>query len=135
MAPFLVVAGILFVVFILVELILRGPAPKDGRLSAKRVVAVQVEVLNGIGESKIAQKVTNLLRAGGFDVVEMGNYKTTGVEKTMVIGRTANPSAPKEVASFLGLDETRILQQPDKNLYLDVTVVIGKDIYQLKALK
>lgn len=123
------------IAFILLELLFRDSAPKDGRLSAKRAVAVQVEVLNGIGEPKIAQKVTNLLRAGGFDVVEMGNYKTTGVEKTIVIGRTSNTSAPKEVATFLGLEQTKILQQPDKNLYLDATVVIGKDIYRLKALK
>lgn len=125
----------LFIVFILIESIFRDSASEDRSLPAKRAVAVQVEVLNGIGESKVAQKVTNLLRAGGFDVVEMGNYKTTGVEKTMVIGRTSDPTGPKEVASFLGLDESKIVQKPDKNLYLDVTIVIGKDIYQMKALK
>ena len=96
---------------------------------------MQLEVLNGTGEAKIAQKVTNILRSGGFDVVDMGNYKTQNVERTLVIARTADAGAAAAVASFLGVDERNILRQSDRNLYLDVSVVIGKDINQLRALK
>ena len=101
----------------------------------KRVVSIQLEVLNGTTEPRAAQKLTAALRSGGFDVVDMGNYKISNVERTTVIGRTTDKSAALSVASYLGVDKTRVLQQPDKNLYLDVSVVIGKDINQLRIFK
>ena len=36
---------------------------------------IQLEVLNGCGESGIANNFTNLLRNNGFDVVEVGNFE------------------------------------------------------------
>ena len=51
---------------------------------------VQVDVLNGCGASGIGQKMTSLLRASGYDVVEMGNYKTFDVKQTLVIDRSGN---------------------------------------------
>ena len=120
--------------FVAIEFVFHG-GPKQDVPSSKRSVAIQLEVLNGTGEPGIAQKITNTLRSGGFDVVDMGNYKSQNIERTLVIARTANMDAAKSVASFLGLDEKRILQQPDKNLYLDVSVVIGKDIRETRTFR
>lgn len=132
---FLIVAGTLFAVFISVELFFHA-APSDiDKASSKRKVSLQLEVLNGTTEPKAAQRLTEALRSGGFDVVDMGNYKSSNVERTTVIGRTTDKSAAVSVASYLGVDKNRVLQQPDKNLYLDVSVIIGKDINQLRVFK
>ena len=128
-------AGILFVSFLSVELLFHGSTRESGGPSAKRTVAIQLEVLNGTTEPKIAQRVREALRSGGFDVVDVGNYKLSNVERTMVIARTPDRSAAEAVASFFGIDKSRVLQQPDKNLYLDCSVIVGKDITQLRPFK
>lgn len=132
---FLLVAGSLFVIFLLTELIFHTDKPRTDTKSAKRVVAIQLEVLNGTTEPKAAQRLTEVLRAGGFDVVDVGNYKSSAIARTLVIARTADKSAATAVASYLGVDKGNILQQPDKNLYLDVSVVVGKDMNQLRVFQ
>jgi hypothetical protein len=129
------VSGILFVIFLSVELIFFGPTKDSGAPSAKRTVSIQLEVLNGTAEPNIAQRVTETLRAGGFDVVDIGNYKVSNLEKTMVIARTTDVSAAQSVASYLGIDKKKVVERPDKNLYLDVSVIVGKDIHQLRLFK
>ena len=53
----------------------------------------------------------------------------------MVIDRAGNLEAARSVAASLGVEQERVLQQVDKNLFLDVTVVIGKDFSTLKAFQ
>lgn len=132
---FLIVAGSLFAVFVSIELIFHIAQTDGNKDSVKRTVSVQLEVLNGTAEPKAAQKLTEALRSGGFDVVDMGNYKSSSVERTTVISRTADRSAALSVASYLGVDKNSVVQQPDKNLYLDVSVIIGKDFNQLRVFK
>jgi hypothetical protein len=132
---FLIVSGTLFVIFISIEMIFHSGSADSNGPSMKRTVAIQLEVLNGTTEPKIAQKITEALRAGGFDVVDMKNYKVSNVDRTTIIGRTADKSPALTVASYLGIDKSLVLQQPDKNLYIDVTVIIGRDINQLHIFK
>jgi len=132
---FLVVSGTLFLLFISIELIVHTAKPDASGSSTKRIVAIQLEVLNGTTEPRAAERLTEALRSGGYDVVDLGNYKSSTVDHTTVIGRTADKSAAISVASFLGVDKSRVLQQPDRNLYLDVTVIVGKDINQLRVFK
>lgn len=132
---FLVVAGTLFAVFISIELVFHPAPPDVNKASTKRIVSIQLEVLNGTTEPKVAQRLTEALRSGGFDVVDVGNYKSSSVQRTTVIARTPDKSAAVSVASYLGVDNSHVLQQPDKNLYLDVSVIIGKDINQLRVFK
>ena len=100
-----------------------------------RVRAIQLDVLNGSGEAKLAQRMTDFLRARGFDVVEMGNYPSSDVEATVVLDRVGNLAAAKQVAAALGIADERVQQQVDKSLYLDVSVIIGKDYQRLKAFQ
>lgn len=132
---FLIVAGSLFVVFFSIELLFRSTPPDVNKASTKRIIAIQLEVLNGTSEPRAAQKLTEALRSGGFDVVDVGNYRSSSVPRTTVIGRTPDNSAAMAVASYLGVDKSNVLQQPDKNLYLDVSVIIGKDVNQLRVFK
>ena len=96
---------------------------------------IQLDVLNGSGTPRLGQRFTDYLRARGFDVVEMGNYKESGVEFTRVIDRVGDPEAARQVAEALGVPKERVIQQIDKNVYLDVSVVIGRDFKSLKPLK
>jgi len=132
---FLIVAGSLFAVFISAELIFHTSTPDGTKASTKRAVAIQLEVLNGTTEVGAAQQLTEVLRSGGFDVVDIANYKSSDVQRTTVIGRTLDKTLAQSVASFLGVDKNHVLQQPDKDLYLDVSVIIGKDVRQLRVFK
>ena len=112
-----------------------GSSHDNGITSGGKTRAIQLDVLNGSGQAKIAQRVTDYLRARGFDVVEMGNYKSSDLEATIVLDRTGNLEAAKKVASSIGVPADRVKQQIDKSLYLDVSVVIGKDYARLKAFQ
>lgn len=100
-----------------------------------RVHVIQLDVLNGSGEPRLAQRMTDFLRSRGFDVVEMGNYKTSDVEATVVLDRVGNLEAAKHVAAAIGVPAERVEQKLDKSLYLDVSVIIGKDYQRLKAFQ
>lgn len=95
-------------------------------------LTIQIDVRNGSGESKVASVFTDYLRARGFDVVEMGNYTTNDEAKTLIIDRNGNKANCKKVAYTLGISERNIIQQINPSLYLDATVVIGKDFKELK---
>lgn len=95
-------------------------------------LSVQLDVQNGTNENGVASKITEYLRKNGIDVVEMGNYKSKDIERTLVIDRVGDKNKAKKVAAVLGLNEKNIIQQLNNSLYLDVTVVIGKDYKELK---
>jgi hypothetical protein len=93
---------------------------------------IQLDVQNGTSEKGAAQKFTEYLRSKGFDVVEMGNYRSNDVDKTIIIDRSGNKINASKVAKSLGVSERNIIQQINTSLYLEVTVVIGKDYKELK---
>jgi len=93
---------------------------------------VQLEVLNGCGVNGVADKFTDYLRAGNFDVVNIGNYRSFDVDYSLVIDRTGNIKNAFEIASKLGIGRNNIIQQVNKEYFLDVTLVIGKDYKRLK---
>jgi len=94
---------------------------------------IQLEVLNGCGESGIANNFTALLRSNGFDVVEIGNFDRFDVENTFVISRSSSPNNAKRVAEALGISEDNIIREESQDFYLDVTVVLGKDYSKLNT--
>jgi len=103
---------------------------------AERSVApgeiIQIDVLNGCGISGVASTFTSYLRARGYDVVEMRNYKTFGVPQSLVIDRIGDLQTAKKVAYALGVSERNIVQQINEDYFVDVSVVIGKDYNSLK---
>lgn len=96
---------------------------------------LQIDVQNGSGIQGIAGKVTEYLRSNGFDVVEMGNFATSDIKTSMVIDRTGITKNAKLVARNLGIQEKYVIQQVNKNYFLDATVVIGKDYLELNPFK
>lgn len=94
---------------------------------------IQIDVLNGSGLQGAANNCTAYLRARGFDVVEMHNYKTSDVRESLVIDRMGNRANAEKVAYALGITKKNILQQLNHDYYVDVSVVIGKDFNSLKS--
>lgn len=90
------------------------------------------EVLNGCGEKRLAAIFTNYLIEKGIDVKNSGNYITDTVQKTLILLRGKNYEKAKLVANVLGVDSTRIVPNYNKELQLDVTIIIGKDFHTLK---
>lgn len=103
-----------------------------GSITHQPNLFIQLDVQNGTNENGVASKITDYLRKNDIDVVEMGNYKSKDVERTMVIDRSGDINKAKKVAKLLGVSEKNIIQQLNNSLYLDVTVVIGKDFNELK---
>lgn len=96
---------------------------------------IQLEVLNGCGAGGIGDKFTDYLRTNKFDVVNVSNYISFDVDKTIVIDRTGNIENAKKVAATLGIDEKSVIQQINHDYFLDVSLIIGKDYNQLKPYK
>lgn len=93
---------------------------------------IQIDVLNGSGLQGAANDCTSYLRARGFDVVEMRNYKTSDVDESLVIDRVGNTVNAEKVAYALGVKKKNIVQQLNQDYYVDVSVVLGKDFNSLK---
>jgi hypothetical protein len=96
---------------------------------------IQVEVLNGCGISGTAELLTAYLRTNGFDVVNMGNYRSFEIENTIVIDRTGKINNAKRVAALIDMDISDVIQQVNDEYLLDVTLILGKDYSQLTPLK
>jgi hypothetical protein len=85
---------------------------------------VRVEVLNAGGVAGMAASATDRLREAGFDVVHFGNAGSFDAGRpSAVIDRVGRADFARAVAASLGIDN--VLSEPDPNLFLDVTVVVG----------
>lgn len=96
---------------------------------------IQVEVLNGSGVSGVADKFTDFLRSSSFDVVKTGNYISSDVDESMVICRTENMANAYKVAKALGIKNENVIQHLNKDYFLDVSIVIGRDYFNLAPYK
>jgi hypothetical protein len=88
--------------------------------------AVVVEVRNGCGVSGLGERVAGYLRDGGFDVIFVGNAEDFEYAETMVVDRSGERAKAREVARHLG--GIPVVQQISSGTFVDVTVVIGRDL-------
>jgi hypothetical protein len=95
----------------------QSPAPAP----AERV---RVEVLNAGGVGGVARTATDQLREAGFDVVQFGNARTFDRDTAVVIDRVGRVDLAEAVAKALGIPN--VLTEPDPNLFVDVTVLLGR---------
>jgi len=125
-----VLVGIsLFILLIAGTILLRLPeesAPLDEATAVNQPVVVgrvTVEVLNAGGVSGVARRATAALRSAGFDVVSFGNASSFDQVESVVVDRIGDPNPALSVASVLGIRNVR--SEPDSNLYLDISVLLG----------
>jgi hypothetical protein len=97
--------------------------------------SLEVEVLDGAGSMRAAQHMTNILRAYGYDVVEMKRNSNGIEERSFLFDRSGNIDAARKLATILGIPQDKVFQKIDRNVYLDITVVLGKDYSRLKAFQ
>lgn len=103
----------------------RRPAPGASAAAPPAGERVRVEVLNAAGVPGLAREVTAELRDAGFDVVYFGNAHSFAQESTAVLDRLGKQDVARRVADVLG--GVRVLERPDSSLFVDVTVVVGRD--------
>jgi hypothetical protein len=104
-------------------------------ISAVNSRSLEVEVLDGAGSMRAAQQLTNILRAQGYDVVEMKKNNGEIEERTFLFDRSGNLDATRKLATVLGVPQDKVFQKIDRTLYLDITVVLGKDYPRLTAFQ
>lgn len=120
-AALLVVAVVLTVAAVLTR---PGAGPGAGYDVPGERLPYTVEVLNGTDVDGLARTVTFRLRRTGLDVVSYGT-SAEPAESTMIIVRGTDPEAGGAVRDALGVG--RVVSEPDPDLLLDVTVVLGRD--------
>ncbi len=86
---------------------------------------VRVQVLNASGRPGLAREATRVLRDRGFDVLEFGNGKGFPPDSSVVLDRTGRTEVARQVADAANI--RRVTARPDSSLYLDATVVLGRD--------
>ena len=108
------------------------PAAKDADPESAEQTIVQINVLNGCGISGVGNTMTKFCRTAGYDVVEVGNYKSFDIAESMVIDRVGKPDDAKRLAAQLGIAPKNIVQQFSNDHLVTASVVIGKDYKSLK---
>jgi hypothetical protein len=88
---------------------------------------IQVEILNGCGVSGVGDILTDALRSKGIDVVKTGNYRSFDIDKTFIVDRMGKMETAYSVADSLNIDRKFVISEINKNYFLDLTIVIGKD--------
>jgi hypothetical protein len=96
---------------------------------------IQVEVLNGCGVGGVADRFTDYLRSKNLDVVKSGNYISDDVGVSLVIDRSGNMANAYKTAKVLGIKSENVIQQLNKDYFLDVSIVIGRDYFNLTPFK
>ncbi|MGE5682254.1 MAG: LytR C-terminal domain-containing protein [Bacillota bacterium] len=133
---FLLGALILYMAYaIVIKLVHRGPEQETAGQAQIPSNIIQVEVLNGCGVGGVGDRFTDFLRSNKIDVVNVSNYSSFDIDRTMVIDRTGNLANAKKIAAMLGIKDENVIQQINNDYFLDVSLVIGKDYNQLKPLK
>jgi hypothetical protein len=93
--------------------------------AARPAGRVRVEVLNASGVPGLAAKGRTMLRDRGFDVVYVGNANGFEPDTSLVLDRVGRMELARSVADEMAIP--RVYARPDSNVFVDVTVVLGKD--------
>mgnify|MGYP001036836683 CR=1 FL=1 len=94
------------------------------RVLESNVLSARLECRASIVVRTVATFLS-LDRPAGFDVVFFGNAGTFDRDSSVVLDRMGALDQARNVADALGIRS--LLSEPDSNLYLDVTVVLGRD--------
>jgi hypothetical protein len=97
----------------------------EGHTSYAPGERVRVEVRNAGGVAGAAHDATDILRERGFDVVQYGNASSFDRDTTVVVDRVGRRDLAEAVANALGI--RNVLVEPDSDLFVDVSVLLGRD--------
>lgn len=126
---------IIVIIFIIANNNFSTRGNETGSLSLSNNRALEIEVLDGVGRTMVAQRMTDFLRSQGYDVVEMKKNIDGLVDRSYVLDRSGNLDAARKLATILDIPKDKVFQKIDRNMYLDITVVVGKDYSNLRAFQ
>lgn len=133
---FLLAALIIYMGYSIFIKISNDPDKLEAQLSDQIASEIiQVEVLNGCGAGGVADRFTDFLRTNNIDVVKTGNYISDDVSESLVIDRSGNMANALKAAKTLGIKKENVIQQLNKDYFLDVSIVIGRDYFNLTPFK
>jgi len=89
---------------------------------------IRIEILNGTGESGLAQKTARALRTGGVDVLKAGNADRFDYRESVLIARTRNGNI-EDLATRLHC--RNVIEQLKGGSLVDATLIIGADYNRL----
>ncbi|NQU28431.1 MAG: LytR C-terminal domain-containing protein [Candidatus Marinimicrobia bacterium] len=98
---------------------------------------IEIEILNGCGETGLAAKLSDFLRSHQIDVVRSGNADHFEYPSTIIIQRNEKVENVRKVAAAFNIDitdENKVLVVPDENLDVDITLIVGKDYSSIKPV-
>lgn len=107
----------------------------QGSITDTSHIPIQINILNGCGVSGVGNTLTKYCRQFGYDVVEMGNYKSFDVKFSIVIDRSGKSEEAYRLASLLGIDKKNVIKQFSTDQMVTASVVIGKDYQTLNPWK
>lgn len=101
---------------------------------------VKLEVLNGVGVSGIAHRLSQVLQQQHFKVVNTENYRTNGrrnwkVSKSFFKGMVPANQQTKKLEQMLGLKYQYAPSFKGQNSQATMAIVLGKDYQQLKPFR
>ena len=112
-------------VFVVGSGVAPSPVVNDAQRGPMPTTRVRVEVLNAGGVAGLARDATEYLRDSGFDVVDYGNAGDFDADTSVVLDRVGRDETARAVADALGINN--VGSQPDSNLYVDVSVLLGSE--------
>lgn len=128
---------LIFVIIIIVAIVLGQYNPNlqtkisQSAIPGKEINAA-IDVYNGSGRSKLAERVTNTLRTKGIDAYNKGNAQWQTYNQTLVFSRKSKDiKIAQAVAEKLGINNAFFLES-DVEAVNDVTVILG---YSYKEIK
>jgi len=133
---FVLAVIILYMLYSIYIKLANNPGDVDAQANGQTASdIIQVEVLNGCGIGGVGDRFTDFLRANSFDVVNVGNYVSFDVDECLVIDRTGNMANAYKVAKALHIKNENVIQQLNKDYFLDVSIVVGRDYFNLAPFK
>lgn len=108
-------------------------SPNEALMQEKPYLDTVVEVLNGCGVTGLAQQFTNFLRKEGFDVIYTGNADRMNYQNTYLIEHAETPGKREEILNILMFDQSRVVKDDNLSLYVDYTLIVGKDYSTLSV--
>jgi hypothetical protein len=87
--------------------------------------ALQIEVLNGSGDPGVARRFAEKLLRVGVDVMAVGNADRFDYEETILLSRRGRLDELRELGRRIGCPN--VVQQVNEDLFVDGTLVLGRD--------
>jgi polyisoprenyl-teichoic acid--peptidoglycan teichoic acid transferase len=103
-------------------------APADNPVSAAKVEAARVSVLNGAGVEGLGTQTADYLKAQGLNVIEVANADRLDYDKSrLIVQNREYPYAVRYLAGLLNLSQSQILNPVTPDDKVDIIVILGRD--------